>query len=122
VTKDRFTEQFIAASEVPKERHLINASLSSDFPSGSPLKTIAGKHPLGGFKDALASEFAIRTSTRRRICLVWINDASIYLHFALDATANFTISGFVGPRQVPARVAAKDESKGLMEPMENDGR
>jgi hypothetical protein len=59
VTKDSFTQQIIATSEMPKERHFVDAGLSRDFSGGSALKTIAGKHPLGGFNDALASELAI---------------------------------------------------------------
>jgi hypothetical protein len=59
VTKDSFTQQIIATSEVPKERHFIDARLSSDLSGGGALKTIAGKHPLGGFNDALTSKLAI---------------------------------------------------------------
>jgi hypothetical protein len=55
---------------VSKECHFIDAGLSGDFSGGGALKTIAGKHPLGGFNDALASELAIRASTLRRIGVV----------------------------------------------------
>jgi hypothetical protein len=69
VTKNCFTEQIIPTSEVPKKRDFINTGLSSDFSGGSALKTIAGKHPLSGLKDALASELAVRTGARCGICV-----------------------------------------------------
>src|ERR1700749_1068750 len=42
VAKDRFTQQIVASTEVPKECHFIDTGLSSDFSSSSALKTVTG--------------------------------------------------------------------------------
>ena len=70
---------------MPKKRYFIDSGFAGDLARSSPLKPVPGKDPLGSFENALTREVSVGARAR---CWIWIriNDASIYLQLASNAT------------------------------------
>ncbi len=79
---------------MPKKRYFIDSGFAGDFARSRPLKPVPGKDPLGSVENALTREVSVGTRAR---CWIWIgvNDASIYLQLAANATGCswFTVHG-----------------------------
>ncbi len=72
---------------MPKKRHFIDSSFPGDFARSRPLETVPRKNPLSSFENALAREIPVGTGPWRRIW-IRINDASMYLQLAENATGS----------------------------------